>query len=161
MMIALSLALMFISSIFCYSTFLVAFAGGLLSYITALETKLTRAFCAYLIIVMLSMFFIARKSAVIDYTLFCGFYPIIELKISKLNSFLTKLLIKLMIFFTCAYVTLNLNFFIAGISNVHAPKLKFTAYLIFSMSCLCFDYFLQEFKLFYNKKIKNKILRHF
>lgn len=157
-MSALSVALMFLGSLFFYSTMLIAFFCGFLSAIVAIETSSSKAFCAYFVVVFLALFFVARKTMVIHYALFGGFYPILELKIKKIKSYILQFMLKLTIMCICSFIIMALTLFIAGLSNIQENNLKLTSYLLFVISCFCYDYFLQEFKAFYINKIKNKFI---
>lgn len=156
---ALSVALMFLGSIFCYASLLVAACCGYLNLIVANETKLSRAFCCYFIVLFLASLFVARKSILIDYAIFSGIYPIIEVHISKIENLIFKLMFKFSVFLICSFSMISFNLFLMGLNNMPLKKVKAVGYAAMLAWCFCFDYFLQDVKKIYIMRIRPKLLK--
>ena len=157
---ALSIVLMFLGSLISYSTMLIAFCCGFFSAIVVMETTMSRAYCSYFIVVVLAMFFIARKTMVLNYALFGGFYPILEYKISKIKSFILKAVIKTLTFCICSFAIIKLTLFIAGLDNsTLAAGLNLKFYFLTSViACFCYDFFCKNLRAFTLTKLKLNLL---
>lgn len=156
---ALSVALMFLSTIFCYSSLIGAACCGYLNLIVAKETKISRAFCSYFIVITLASLFVARKSILINYAIFNGIYPIVETKISNIKNISLRFVFKCLIFSLCSLIIINFNLFILGLNNMPTKQVQILGYVSMFAWCFCFDFFLQDVKNLYITKIRPQILK--
>lgn len=173
MMSSLSVAIMFVGSIFCYSTLLVAAGGGFVAAIVARETSFSNSIIFYFVVVVLTNLFVPRKGILIDYLLFVGIYPILEFKICKIKNSIIRFGFKIIIFTISAILMLGLgllisgindiklkNFSIFGVINIPIENVKLIGLCVLIIWCFCYDFFLQEFKSFYEKQLKSRIFKH-
>lgn len=161
LMSALTVALMFVGSIFCYTAPLVAACCGYMNSIIANEVKFSRAIYSYFIVFFLANLFVARKAILIDYFIFSGIYPVIETKIVKIKNLLLKLFCKFIIFFICSVSIINFNLFLLSVSNMPIQQIKLMGYVAMIAWCFCFDYFLQDAKKMYRFKVKPRFVKNY
>ncbi|NMP36892.1 MAG: hypothetical protein GX051_02025 [Clostridiales bacterium] len=94
---AISVALMFCTSVIPFLTYALPAVCGALLTIIVIEINRKWAFCVYAVVSILSLLVVVDKEAAVMYTFFFGYYPIIksliESKLPKIPEYIIKLLI--------------------------------------------------------------------
>lgn len=123
---ALSLVLMFLTSVIPFGTFAFPTFAGMLLVLLVINLGYPWAFAVYFITAALSFLLVTDKEAALYYTAFLGFYPIIKSLIERITSKACQWLIKIVLFNACVIAA-----FFIGINLLMIPKESFTLFGIY------------------------------
>ncbi len=123
---ALSLVLMFLTSIVPFGTFAFPAFAGMLLVCVVIELGFGWAFIVYGVVSALSLIMLTDKEAALYYVAFLGFYPIIKGIIEKLKSKTVQYIIKYAVFNVCMVIAFFISLFLLSI-----PKESFTLFGIY------------------------------
>ena len=126
MMAAVSIAVLFLTSIIPFGRTALAALAGLLLIAVVTEIGTPWAWCVYAAVSFLSVFLVAYKQAVLAYILVLGCYPILKAIIEKKSKKWLGVILKLVFFNAAAIV----DFWVA-VTLLSVPK---SSYKIFGMN---------------------------
>ncbi len=133
----------------------VAAVCSLAIYIVQIETRDKYPFLVFLTSSVLALIFTPLSSAMLYFIGFFGYYPILKLKLSKLNKG-TRKLICILVFNVSMCVLMLLFKAVFALQN--EPPLMYILLLVASnVFFICFDYLLDVFTLIYFRKLRDKI----
>ncbi|MBQ3416655.1 MAG: hypothetical protein IJH32_02350 [Ruminococcus sp.] len=117
---ALSIVLMFLTSIVPFGTYAFPMISGILLCVIVIEINYPWAFATWFAVSVLSLLILTDKEAALYYAAFFGFYPIIKSFIERLRFKALQYLIKYVIFNVCMIAA-----FFIGIFLLSVPKESF------------------------------------
>ena len=123
---ALSLVLMFLTSIIPFGTYAFPTFAGMLLVLIVINLGYGYAFAVYFVTSVLSFLLITDKEAALYYTVFLGFYPILKSFIERNRSKPIQLFIKLALFNACMLAA-----FYIGLTLLSVPKESFNLFGIY------------------------------
>jgi len=123
---ALSLVLMFLTSIIPFGTYAFPTFAGILLILLVFNLGYGYAFAVYFITAVLSFLLVTDKEAALYYTIFLGYYPIVKSFIERIKSKVVQYVIKLVLFNACMIAA-----FYIGILLLSVPKDSFTLFGIY------------------------------
>lgn len=123
---ALSLVLMFLTSLIPFGTFAFPTFAGFLLILLVFNLGYSYAVAVYFVTAILSFLLIADKEAALYYTAFLGFYPIVKGLIERITSKVIQYVIKLIIFNSCIIAA-----FYIGLTVLSVPKDSFTLFGVY------------------------------
>ena len=123
---ALSLVLMFLTSIIPFGTYAFPAFAGILLVLLVFNLGYAYAFAVYFVTAVLSFLLVSDKEAALYYALFLGFYPIIKGLIERIPSKAVQYIIKLALFNICMIAA-----FYIGITLLSVPKESFNLFGIY------------------------------
>ena len=123
---ALSLVLMFLTSIIPFGTFAFPTFAGMLLVLIVINLGYGYAFAVYFVTAVLSFLLITDKEAALYYTAFLGFYPIIKGLIERIHSKVIQYLLKFAVFNVCIIAA-----FYVGLFLLSVPKDSFTLFGVY------------------------------
>lgn len=123
---ALSLILMFLTSLVPFGTYAFPAFAGILLVLLVINLGYGYAAAVYFATAFLSFLLLTDKEAALYYTAFLGFYPIIKSLIERIKTRIVQYAIKLILFNAC----ITAAFFI-GVSLLSVPKESFELFGIY------------------------------
>ncbi len=123
---ALSLVLMFLTSVIPFGTFAFPTFAGILLILLVINLGYRWAFAVYFITAVLSFLLLADKEAALYYAAFLGFYPIIKSVIERIPSKVVQYIVKLALFNVCIIAA-----FFVGMTLLSIPKESFTLFGVY------------------------------
>lgn len=123
---ALSIVLMFLTSVVPFGTYAFPTLAGILLCVIVIEIGYPWAFATYFAVSVLSFLMLTDKEAALYYAAFLGFYPIIKSFIERIRSKLLQYLIKYLIFNTCM-----VGAFYIGIILLSVPRESFYLFNVY------------------------------
>ncbi len=123
---ALSLVLMFLTSIIPFGTYAFPTFAGILLVLIVINLGYGYAVAVYLVTAVLSFLLVTDKEAALCYAIFLGFYPIIKSVIERIRLRPVQYLIKLALF----NLSMTAAFFIA-IHLLSIPKESFNLFGVY------------------------------
>ncbi len=165
LMSALSVSIMLVGSlIFTNFTIVIVSICGFLNAILVREVSIKRAYCSFFVTSVLAYFLVSKIFMLMCYIIFGGIYPLIEVKINemKIKSH-KKYSIKFSFFVLSSLIMIGFHLLILGGTPSKNTSRRVFHIIYFShfIWCLYFDYYLKTFKIFYEQKLKPKILKYF
>lgn len=123
---ALSLVLMFLTSVIPFGTFAFPTFAGILTILIVFNLGYGYAFAIYLITAVLSFLLVTDKEAALYYTAFLGYYPILKGLIERISSKVVQYIIKIALF-----NVMMIAAFYVGITILSIPKESFNLFGIY------------------------------
>lgn len=123
---ALSLVLMFLTSIIPFGTYAFPCFAGIILILLVFNLGYRWAATVYFVTAVLSFLLLTDKEAALYYTAFLGFYPILKGVIERIPSKLCQYLIKFAVFNICMIAA-----FFIGITLLSIPKESFTIFGVY------------------------------
>ncbi|MBQ9680014.1 MAG: hypothetical protein IJV48_04970 [Ruminococcus sp.] len=123
---ALSLVLMFLTSIIPFGTYAFPTFAGILLILIVMNLGYGYAFAVYFITAVLSFLLITDKEAALYYTAFLGYYPIVKGLIERISSRALQYVIKFILFNVCI-----IGAFYIGIWLLSVPKESFNLFGVY------------------------------
>ena len=123
---ALSLVLMFLCSVIPFGTFAFPTFAGILLILLVINLGYGYAVAVYFVTAVLSFLLVTDKEAVLYYTAFLGFYPIIKSLIERIPSKIVQYIVKFALFNVCIIAA-----FFIGTLVLYIPKESFTLFGVY------------------------------
>lgn len=123
---ALSLVLMFLTSVIPFGTYAFPTFAGILLILLVFNLGYRWAVAVYFVTAVLSFLLLTDKEAALYYTAFLGFYPILKGVIERIPVKAVQYLIKIILFNVCI-----ISAFYIGILLLSVPKESFTLFGIY------------------------------
>lgn len=123
---ALSLVLMFLTSIIPFGTYAFPTFAGILLILIVMNLGYGYAFAVYFVTAVLSFLLITDKEAALYYTAFLGYYPIVKGLIERISSHALQYVIKFILFNACM-----IGAFYIGIWLLSVPKESFNLFGVY------------------------------
>ena len=123
---ALSLVLMFLCSVIPFGTFAFPTFAGILLILLVINLGYGYAVAVYFVTAVLSFLLVTDKEAVLYYTAFLGFYPIIKSLIERIPSKIVQYIVKFALFNVCIIAA-----FFIGTLVLNIPKESFTLFGVY------------------------------
>ena len=117
---ALSLAMMFLTSVLPFGVYAFPTFAGILLVVIVIEMGYSWAVSVFAVVALLSFLLVANKEAALYYAAFLGFYPIIKSLLEHIKRKWLCYLLKFLIFNICMIIA-----FYIGISVLSIPKESF------------------------------------
>ncbi len=117
---ALSLVLMFLTSVLPFGVYAFPTFAGILLVVIVIEIGYSWAVSVFVVVALLSFLFVANKEAALYYAAFLGFYPIIKSLLERINKKWLCYLLKFSIFNICVIIA-----FYIGIAVLSIPSESF------------------------------------
>ena len=112
---ALSIVLMFLTSVLPFGTYAFPLISGVLLCVIVIEINYPWAFATWFAVSELSFLVLADKEAALYYAAFFGIYPIIKSFIERLRSKVLQYLIKYAFFNVCMVAAFYIGIFLLSI----------------------------------------------
>lgn len=129
-----------------FSSFLVA--------IVVIEAGIKASYLFYVVTCLLIFIIIPKKTSLLPYALFFGYYAIFKYYAEKIQMLIPKMIIK-QLFFNIVFYAIYLF-----LGNIFFPEVKFPFYFIaiaLQFIFIIYDYVFTVFITFYNDKIRSKL----
>ena len=123
---ALSLVLMFLSSVIPFGTFAFPTIAGILLILLVINLGYGYAAAVYFVTAVLSFLLVTDKEAVLYYAAFLGFYPIVKSLIERIPSKVVQYIVKIALFNVCIIAA-----FYIGLTVLSIPKESFTLFGVY------------------------------
>lgn len=123
---ALSLVLMFLCSVIPFGTFAFPTFAGILLILLVINLGYGYAAAVYFVTAVLSFLLVTDKEAVLYYTAFLGFYPIVKSLIERIPSKVVQYIVKFALFNICIIAA-----FYIGLLVLSIPKESFTLFGVY------------------------------
>lgn len=123
---ALSLVLMFLTSIVPVGTFAFPTFAGILLILMVFNMGYGYAFAVYFVTAVLSFLLVTDKEAALYYTIFLGYYPIIKSLIERIPARALQYVVKFILFNICM-----IGAFFIGTYLLSIPKESFTLFGVY------------------------------
>ena len=123
---ALSLVLMFLTSVLPFGTYAFPTFAGMLLVLIVINLGYGYAFAVYAVTAILSFLLVTDKEAALYYTAFLGFYPIIKSLIERIRLKSVQYIVKFSMFNACMIAA-----FFIGISLLSVPKESFSLFGVY------------------------------
>ena len=123
---ALSLVLMFLCSVIPFGTFAFPTFAGMLLILIVINLGYGYAVAVYFVTAVLSFLIVTDKEAVLYYTAFLGFYPIVKSLIERISSKVVQYIVKFVLFNACMIAA-----FYIGILVLSVPKESFMLFGVY------------------------------
>lgn len=156
--LALSILIIYLSSIIPNNKAFLLFGASLLIPLCAIVTNLKYALMTYLSASILSLSLFGPFLTVLAYILFFGLYGIIKFYIEKINKISIEIILKLLYF----NITLFSSYYIYKLIIFHNFNLKYKPiiFIIFQFLFLFYDYILSIFIVYLVKKLNHLNKKH-
>jgi hypothetical protein len=132
---------------------LIALASFLVSIIV-IEAGIRAGILFYVVTSLLIFIVIPKKTSLIPYVLFFGYYGIVKYYIEKIRKIVPEIILKLLFFNICFYIIYYvLNF-------IFLPDIKLPVYIIalaMQLVFLVYDYVYSQIIHNYNSRIRSKL----
>ena len=123
---ALCLVLMLLTSVIPFGTFAFPTFAGILLILLVINLGYGYAVAVYFVTAVLSFLLVTDKEAVLYYTAFLGFYPIIKSLIERIPSKIVQYIVKFALFNVCIIAA-----FFIGTLVLYIPKESFTLFGVY------------------------------
>ena len=123
---ALSLVLMFLTSVIPFGTYAFPTFAGILLVLLVFNLGYGYAAAVYVVTAVLSFLLITDKEAALYYTVFLGYYPIVKGLIERINQKWLQYLIKFALFNVCMIAA-----FYIGITLLSIPQESFNLFGVY------------------------------
>ena len=123
---ALSLVLMFLTSLIPFGTYAFPTFAGILLVLLVINLGYRWTFAVYFITAILSFLLLSDKEAALYYTAFLGFYPIVKSLIERIPSIVLQYIVKFSLFNVCIIAA-----FFIGMTLLSIPKESFTLFGVY------------------------------
>lgn len=123
---ALSLVLMFLTSVIPFGTFAFPAFAGILAVLIVFNLGYGYAFAIFLITAVLSFLLVTDKEAALYYTAFLGYYPIVKGLIERITSKAVQYIIKIALFNAAMIAA-----FYIGVMILSVPKESFNLFGVY------------------------------
>lgn len=123
---ALSLVLMFLTSVIPFGTYAFPTFAGILLVLIVINLGYAYAVAVYAATAIISFLLVTDKEAALYYTLFLGFYPIVKSLIERIQLKLIQYLIKFALFNVCMIAAFFIGMFVLSI-----PKESFNLFGVY------------------------------
>lgn len=123
---ALSLVLMFLTSVIPFGTYAFPCFAGILLILLVFNLGYRWAVAVYFVTAVLSFLLLTDKEAALYYTAFLGFYPTLKGVIERIPSKAIQYAVKFIIFNVCIIAA-----FYIGITLLSVPKESFTLFGVY------------------------------
>lgn len=123
---ALSLVLMFLTSVIPFGTYAFPAFAGILTVLIVFNLGYGYAFAIYLITAVLSFLLVTDKEAALYYAAFLGYYPIIKGLIERISSKVVQYIIKIVLFNAAMIAA-----FYIGIKILSVPEESFNLFGVY------------------------------
>lgn len=158
---ALSVALMFCSSLFYVFTYAVPMVLGLLMIIIKKTFSSSCAWCVYAAVSILSLIIVPEKETVLMYILFFGYYPIIKSSFDKISSKFLSYLLKLFVFNVSVATVEVIAYFVFAIpffeNGVFSAAMIVVFAVLMNVTFALYEFLLKNFMVLYESKLENRI----
>jgi hypothetical protein len=114
---ALALVLMLCTGLIPVGTYAFPMIAGILFTVIVIEFGAKWAYCAFIVVALLSLFLAGDKEAVIYFIAFFGFYPILKSSIERIKSKVVQYVLKYAVFNVCMIVAFLVAKFILMIPD--------------------------------------------
>ena len=161
---ALSLAMLFITTFIPVGTYALPCVAGAMLAAVVLESGYISAMAVYAVVSMLSFLLVADKEAVLYYTAFLGFYPIIKGLFERIKNRILQYILKFSVFNICI-----IGAFFVSITLLSVPKESFELFgvylpwiflvagnVIFVIYDICLTRIITQYVMIWRKKIRFK-----
>lgn len=118
MMCALSLVVMFLSSLIPTAEYAIPAIAGIFLVAIVVEAGFKSAVLGYVVVSILSALIVPNKQAVIAFIVFLGFYPILKGRFEMFNNKIKEWTAKIITFNICIVFGYYLLVTVVGINNV-------------------------------------------
>lgn len=161
---ALSVAALFMTAVIPFFTYILPVFAGILLMLVAREVGRTWAFGTYACVALLSFLVVADKEAVLMYTAFFGYYPIIRdllEKLPRVAAYAVKLLI-----FNAAVVSAYMLFVkLFGFNGEEFDEFgRYSEPILLAVANITFfiyDYLIDVLERLYEKKLRKTVIKLF
>lgn len=158
---ALSVALMFCSSLFYVFTYVVPMILGVLIIMVKKTFSCSSAWFVFISSSLISFIIVPDKEAVLMYTLFFGYYPIIKSYIEHIKIKPLRVVLKFLVFNAAITLVELIAYFLFGIpffedGNFSAAMIILFAVLM-NVVFILYDLLLKNFLVLYEKRIEKRI----
>ena len=155
-MTALSVAILYIASIFPSGSFVFVAISSLAGIVTVIEYRLIAGVFVYAATAILSFLIVPSKSIVLLYALFFGYYPVIKSVFENFKSRFLEWICKIAVF------NAVLTIFLIAFSSIIYDSLPFKigtvfVVLIFNIVFILFDLGLSKLIAYYISRISKKL----
>lgn len=162
---ALSVALMFCSSLFYIFTYVMPMLLGVLIIVIKNTFSTSCAWFVYIATSIISFILVPEKETVLMYALFFGYYPIIKDSIDRIISKAFAVILKFIIFNISVFLVEFIAYYVFGIpffedGNFSAAILVVFAVLM-NVVFVLYDILLKKFLFLYEKKLEKRLLNIF
>lgn len=123
---ALSLVLMFLTSVIPFGTYAFPTFAGILLVLLVINLGYGYAAAVYFVTAVLSFLLVTDKEAALYYAAFLGFYPIVKSLIERIRSRVIRYIVKFILFNICMIAA-----FYIGITLLSIPKESFTLFDVY------------------------------
>lgn len=120
---ALSLVLMFLTSVIPVGTFAFPTFAGILLVLLVFNLGYGYAFAVYFVTAVLSFLLVTDKEAALYYTIFLGYYPIVKSLVERIPARTVQYVVKFILFNACM-----IGAFFIGTYLLAIPKESFTLF---------------------------------
>lgn len=162
---ALSIVLMFLTSIIPSMTYALPAAAGILLIILVIEVDKKWAFGVYFVVSILSILLIADKEAAVMYIFFFGYYPILKAVFEKHFNLALSWIVKLIVFNIAVIIAFLITTYVFNIPFDEMEKYgKIAAFALLAAGNLVFiiyDFALTNLVKLYNLKWRKFFKRIF
>lgn len=159
---AISVAVMFLTTIFPFLSYVMPICAGILMIVANEELGMSWSFGIYFAVSVISLLILADKEAALMYIVIFGYYPIIKEKIEHLKK-VFSLVLKLLIFNTAFLFSYYLIIKLFGFSGEEFDDFgKYTIPTMIILSNILFlltDFIIGILSILYKKWIKKHIAR--
>ncbi len=154
---ALSVVLMFLTTLIPFGTFAFPAFSGMLLICVVIELGYSWAFVVYGVVSILSFVIVADKEAVLYYVMFLGFYPVLKGLIEKLRSKVLQYIIKYAVFNACMVAAFYISILVLSIPkesfNLFGVYLPWVFLLLGNIVFILYDYCISKVVTIYLLKI--------
>lgn len=123
---ALSLAMLFITTFIPIGTYALPCVAGAMLAAVVIESGYISATAVYAVVSVLAFLLVADKEAVLYYTAFLGFYPILKGLLERIKIVILQFVLKLFVFNICI-----VGAFFVSITLLSVPKESFELFGIY------------------------------
>ena len=123
---ALSLVLMFLTSVIPFGTYAFPTFAGILLVLLVLNLGYGYAVAVYMIVAVLSFLLVTDKEAALLFAIFLGYYPIVKGLIERIPSKILQYSVKILLFNICM-----IGAFFIGTALLSIPKESFDIFGVY------------------------------
>ena len=123
---ALSLVLMFLTSVIPFGTYAFPTFAGILLVLIVLNLGYCYAVAVYIIVAVLSFLLVTDKEAALLFAIFLGYYPIVKGLIERIHSKILQYAVKILLFNICM-----IGAFFIGTALLSIPKESFEIFGVY------------------------------
>lgn len=160
MIVALSVAFMFMTALFPFADFVFPALAGILLICPVFEIGEKQSFVIFAAAGVLSLILPIDKSSVIYYILFLGHYPIVKSYIERIKRIPLKWAVKIVFFNICAVLALIISVYVLKFNIGNLKYGLIITVLIFNIAFILYDIALTNIVYVYKAKISKMIKRH-